>query len=102
VDPRCTPTPSALTPTAHHPDLTCAIEGAIEVDDREAVANLSHARLFDTKRLIRKSGTVDEPTFRELAKPLALRKQQSLWLSRDDPVCVEYGNDTGRFQLAIK
>ena len=43
-----------------------------KVDDREAVANLSQARLFDTKRLIRKIGTVDEDTFRELAKTLAL------------------------------
>jgi hypothetical protein len=43
-----------------------------KVDDREAVANLSQARLFDTKRLIRKIGTVDERTFRELAKALAL------------------------------
>jgi mRNA-degrading endonuclease toxin of MazEF toxin-antitoxin module len=42
------------------------------VDDREAVANLSQARLFDTKRLIRKIGTVDERTFREFAKVLAL------------------------------
>ena len=42
------------------------------VDDREAVANLSQARLFDTKRLIRKIGTVDERTFRGLAKALAL------------------------------
>jgi hypothetical protein len=29
-------------------------------------------RPFDTKRLIRKIGTVDERTFRELAKVLAL------------------------------
>ena len=43
-----------------------------KVDDREAVANLSQARLFDTKRLIRKIGTIDDRTFRELAKALAL------------------------------
>ncbi len=43
-----------------------------KVDDCEAVANLSQARLFDTKRLIRKIGTVDENTFRELAKAFAL------------------------------
>ena len=42
------------------------------VDDREAVANLSQARLFDTKRFIRKIGTVNEHTFRELAMALAL------------------------------
>jgi len=39
---------------------------------REAVANPSQARLFDTKRLIRKIGTLDERTYRELAKALAL------------------------------
>ena len=43
-----------------------------KVDDREAVANLSQARLFDTKRLIRKIGTIEERTFRELATALAL------------------------------
>ena len=42
------------------------------IDDRDAVANLSQARLFDTKRLIRKIGMLDERTFRELAKALAL------------------------------
>lgn len=42
------------------------------VGDREAVANLSQARLFDTKRLIRKIGMVDEDTFQNLAKALAL------------------------------
>jgi mRNA interferase MazF len=42
------------------------------IDDREAVANLSQMRLYDTKRLIRKFGTLDERTFRELAKALAL------------------------------
>jgi mRNA-degrading endonuclease toxin of MazEF toxin-antitoxin module len=43
-----------------------------KVDDREAVANLSQARLFDTKRLIRKIATLDERTYRELARALAL------------------------------
>ncbi len=43
-----------------------------KVADREAVANLSQARLFDTKRLIRKMETLDERTYRELAKALAL------------------------------
>ena len=42
------------------------------IEDREAVANLSQVRLFDTKRLIRKMGMLDERTFRELAKVLAL------------------------------
>ena len=42
-----------------------------KVDDREAVANLSQACLFDTKRLIRKLGTIDERTFRDLSKALA-------------------------------
>jgi len=42
------------------------------IDDREAVANLSQVRLFDTKRLIRKLGMLDERTFRELAKALSL------------------------------
>jgi mRNA interferase MazF len=42
------------------------------VGDREAVANLSQARLFDTKRLIRKITTLDERTYRELAKGLTL------------------------------
>lgn len=36
------------------------------------MVNLSQARLFDTKRLIRKIGTMDERTFRELATALAL------------------------------
>ncbi len=36
------------------------------------VANLSQARLFDTKRLIRKIGTLDERTYRQLGKALAL------------------------------
>jgi mRNA-degrading endonuclease toxin of MazEF toxin-antitoxin module len=42
------------------------------IEDREAVANLSQVRLFDTKRLIRKIGTLDKRTFRELGKALAL------------------------------
>ncbi len=42
------------------------------VEDREAVANLSQVRLFDTKRVIRKMGMLDERTFRELARALAL------------------------------
>jgi mRNA-degrading endonuclease toxin of MazEF toxin-antitoxin module len=43
-----------------------------KIEDRDAVANLSQVRLFDTKRLIRKMGTLDERTFRELSKALAL------------------------------
>lgn len=43
-----------------------------KVEDRFAVANLSQVRLFDTKRLIRKMGTLDDETFRQLAKSLAL------------------------------
>ena len=43
-----------------------------QVLDREAVANLSQARLFDTKRLVRKIGTIEEDTFRQLSKALAL------------------------------
>jgi mRNA-degrading endonuclease toxin of MazEF toxin-antitoxin module len=43
-----------------------------KVEDREAVANLSQVRLFDTKRLIRKIGMLEERTFRELGKALAL------------------------------
>ena len=42
------------------------------VGDREAVANLSQARPYDSKRLIRKIGMLDEQTFRHLAKALAL------------------------------
>jgi hypothetical protein len=42
------------------------------IDDREAVANLSQVRLYDTKRLIRKLGTLDERVFRELARALSL------------------------------
>ena len=43
-----------------------------KIEDREAVANLSQVRLFDTKRLIRKMGTLDQETFRQLAKALTL------------------------------
>ena len=43
-----------------------------KIDDRDAVANLSQVRLFDTKRLIRKIGTLDDRTFHELARALAL------------------------------
>ncbi|KAB2937995.1 MAG: type II toxin-antitoxin system PemK/MazF family toxin [Hyphomicrobium sp.] len=50
------------------------------VDDREAVANLSQVRLFDAKRLIRKIGMLDERTFRELGKALALTLFPSLEL----------------------
>ncbi|MFM9847375.1 MAG: type II toxin-antitoxin system PemK/MazF family toxin [Hyphomicrobiaceae bacterium] len=42
------------------------------IGDRQGVANLSQARLFDTKRLIRKIGTIEEEIFVELAKTLAL------------------------------
>ena len=42
------------------------------VEERNATANLSQVRLFDTKRLIRKIGTLDEPTFRELSRKLVL------------------------------
>jgi mRNA-degrading endonuclease toxin of MazEF toxin-antitoxin module len=43
-----------------------------KIEDRNAVANLSQVRIFDTKRLIRKIATLDERTFRELARALAL------------------------------
>jgi mRNA interferase MazF len=43
-----------------------------KVGDRDAMVNLSQARLFDTKRLVRKIGTMDEQTFRNLSKALAL------------------------------
>jgi mRNA-degrading endonuclease toxin of MazEF toxin-antitoxin module len=42
------------------------------IGDREAVANLSQVRLFDSKRLFRKIGMLDEHTFRHLAKALVL------------------------------
>jgi mRNA-degrading endonuclease toxin of MazEF toxin-antitoxin module len=48
------------------------------VDDRNAVVNLSQARLFDTKRLIRKIGTLDARAFRELTRALALTLFPSL------------------------
>ena len=48
------------------------------IGDREAVANLSQARLFDTKRFIRKVGMIDERTFRDLARSLALTLFPSL------------------------
>jgi mRNA interferase MazF len=41
-----------------------------KVGDRDATANLSQIRLFDSKRLIRKIITVNEKTFQELAKEL--------------------------------
>jgi mRNA-degrading endonuclease toxin of MazEF toxin-antitoxin module len=50
------------------------------VNDREAVANLSQARLFDTKRLIRKLATLDERTYRQVTKALALTLFPSLSL----------------------
>ena len=43
-----------------------------KVVDREAVVNLSQLRLFDTKRLIRKIGTLNEDTFQALAKSVTL------------------------------
>jgi mRNA-degrading endonuclease toxin of MazEF toxin-antitoxin module len=48
------------------------------IGDREAVANLSQARLFDSKRLLRKIGMLDELTFRHLGKALALTLFPSL------------------------
>jgi mRNA interferase MazF len=49
-----------------------------ELEGREAVANLSQARLYDTKRLIRKMATLDEHTFAHLSKTLALTLFPSL------------------------
>ena len=43
-----------------------------KVDDRDASANLSQIRLLDTKRLIRKIGTLDERIFQKLAKKITL------------------------------
>lgn len=43
-----------------------------QVDDRKASANLSQVRLYDTKRLIRKIGMVEESAFRDLAKAVVL------------------------------
>ncbi len=48
------------------------------VEDREAVVNLSQARLFDTKRLLRKIGTLDESTFDDLRRALVLTLFPSL------------------------
>ena len=42
-----------------------------KVHDREAVVNLSQARLYDTKRLLRKIETLDEATFEGLLNALA-------------------------------
>lgn len=42
-----------------------------KVGERSAVANLSQARLFDSKRLIRKIVTLDEPTFKRFRKVLS-------------------------------
>ena len=43
-----------------------------KIADRDAAANLSQVRLFDSKRLIRKISTVDKTTFEKLGKKLAL------------------------------
>ena len=40
------------------------------LEGREATANLSQVRLMDTKRLIRKMGTLDDATFTKLARKL--------------------------------
>ncbi|OGG52813.1 hypothetical protein A3C20_01050 [Candidatus Kaiserbacteria bacterium RIFCSPHIGHO2_02_FULL_55_25] len=40
------------------------------IGDRDATANLSQIRLFDSKRLIRKIVTLDEKVFQKLAKKL--------------------------------
>jgi mRNA-degrading endonuclease toxin of MazEF toxin-antitoxin module len=42
------------------------------IGDRDASANLSQVRLYDTKRLIRKIGTLEERTFHELARAVTL------------------------------
>ncbi len=42
------------------------------VGDRDATANLSQIRLFDSKRLIRKIATLDEKIFQKLAKKLTV------------------------------
>ena len=49
------------------------------VDDRKAVVNLSQARLYDTKRLLRKIGTLEESVFNELIRVLALTLFPSLF-----------------------
>lgn len=43
-----------------------------KIGDRDASANLSQVRLYDTKRLIRKIGTLEERTFHELARAVTL------------------------------
>lgn len=50
------------------------------VGDREAAANLSQVRLFDSKRLIRKIGMLNERTFRQLGRAIALTLFPSLEL----------------------
>ncbi len=42
-----------------------------KVEERDAVANLSQVRLFDSKRLVRKIATLEEPTFLQLQKTLS-------------------------------
>ena len=42
-----------------------------EFEGREATANLSQARLYDTKRLLKKMGTLDEKLFNKLSLALA-------------------------------
>jgi len=42
-----------------------------KVDHRDAVANLSQVRLYDSRRLIRKIGTLDEATFKRFQKALS-------------------------------
>lgn len=42
------------------------------IDGRDVVANLSQARLYDSKRLIRKIATLDHDRFQALARALAL------------------------------
>lgn len=50
------------------------------VGDRDAVVNLSQARLLDSKRLVRKIGMLDERTFRDLTRALAYTLFPSLTL----------------------
>ncbi len=42
-----------------------------EIEGREASAVLSQIRLIDSKRLVRKSSTLNKPTFEELKKALS-------------------------------
>ena len=56
-----------------------------KVDDREAVVNLSQARLYDTKRLLRKRETLDGPTFEGLLNALALTLFPSLFPKNNLP-----------------